>query len=77
MGFTQQVNEINFQDFYQFLKVVYPEITTEEADYCFRKTDTDNSGSISVTELKHLLLENGIKIERQFKNMPTFERKNT
>jgi|JI6StandDraft_1071083.scaffolds.fasta_scaffold103602_2 Ca2+-binding EF-hand superfamily protein len=75
MGFTQQVHEISFQDFYYFLRQVYPEITTEEADYCFKKTDTDNSSSISVSELKHMLLENGIKLDRQFQTMPTFERK--
>lgn len=77
MGFTQQVSEISFQDFRQFLQVVYPEITTEEAAYCFKTTDTDNSSSISVTELKHMLLENGIKLGKQFNTMPMFERKNT
>lgn len=77
MGFVSQVHEISFHDFFSFLRQVYPEITAEEADYCFKKTDTDNSTSISVSELKHLLESNGIKLDKQFETMPRFERKET
>ncbi len=29
MGFTQQIHEISFQDFYHFLQNVYPEIAVD------------------------------------------------
>jgi len=77
MGFTSQVHEISFHDFFSFLQLAYPEITPEEADFCFKKTDTDNSSSISVSELKALLLEHGIKIDKQFEVMPRFQRQET
>lgn len=77
MGFSNQVHEISFNDFFNFLKNAYPEITIEEADYCFKKVDTDNSSSISVSELRHMFISNGIKLDRQFESMPIFERKNT
>jgi Ca2+-binding EF-hand superfamily protein len=48
VGFTSGKQEVTYQDFYQFFKCVYPEITNEDTDYLFKKTDTDNSGSISV-----------------------------
>lgn len=73
MGFGQQKTEITFNDFFNFLQKAYPEITIEEAEYCFKKTDIDNSKSISVNELKHMLIENGIKLESQFDILPIFQ----
>ena len=77
LGFSQQNSQITFHDFHKFLQHAYPQITMQEADYCFKKTDTDNSLSISVDELKHMLQSNGIKVDRQFSNMPRFQKKQT
>jgi Ca2+-binding EF-hand superfamily protein len=62
MGFGSQKEEVTYQDFYHFFKRVHPDISQEETYYVFKKTDTDGSGSISVEELKGMLLENGIKL---------------
>jgi Ca2+-binding EF-hand superfamily protein len=48
LGFGYGKEEITYQDFYHFFLRVYPEITNEETDYVFKKTDVDHSGSISV-----------------------------
>ncbi len=72
VGFTSGKQEVTYQDFYQFFKCVYPEITNEDTDYLFKKTDTDNSGSISVDQLKDILTANGIKLESQFDVIPAF-----
>lgn len=56
-----------------FLKV-HPELTKDEAQYVFKRTDNDGSGSISVDELQHLLAENGIKLQTQFDVIPKFEK---
>ena len=73
-GFGYGKEEITYQDFYRFFLRVYPEITNEETDYVFKKTDADQSGTISVDELKSILTENGIKIQSQFDSVPTFEK---
>lgn len=52
LGFGAEREEIAYHDFYLFFKKVYPEVTHEETDYVFKKTDTDHSGTISVDELK-------------------------
>ena len=72
LGFGHSKDEVTYQDFYHFFLRVYPEITNEEADYVFRKTDTDNSSTISLQELEQLLLQNGIKIQSQFDIVPSF-----
>lgn len=66
LGFGNNKNEISYHEFFHFFQRVYPEISNEEADYVFKKTDSDQSGSISVDELKTILVSNGIKLEAQF-----------
>ena len=75
VGFTSGKQEGSYQDFFQFFRNVYPQITNEDTDYLFKKTDTDNSGSISVDELKNILTANGIKLESQFDVIPAFQRR--
>jgi Ca2+-binding EF-hand superfamily protein len=75
MGFSNAKQEISYQEFYHFFLNVYPEITNEETDCVFKKTDSDHSGAISVEELKGLLLSNGIKLEAQFDVIPSFEKR--
>ena len=75
VGFTSGKQEVSYQDFYQFFKNVYPQITNEDTDYLFKKTDVDNSGSISVDQLKSILTANGIKLESQFDVIPAFQRR--
>jgi Ca2+-binding EF-hand superfamily protein len=48
LGFGANKKEISYLEFYRFFKEVYPDISNEEADYVFKKTDTDRSGAISV-----------------------------
>jgi hypothetical protein len=48
LGFNRSKSEITYQDFYHFFKLVYPEITQDDTNYVFQKTDKDKSGSISV-----------------------------
>lgn len=62
LGFTANKKEISYHEFYHFFQHVYPEISNEDADYLFKKTDTDHSGAMSVQELKTLLVNNGIKL---------------
>ena len=76
LGFGEGKDEISYQDFYQFLKSAYPDITHEEADLVFKRTDTDGSGLISVGELKTMLTANGIRLESQFQSVPAFEKRN-
>jgi Ca2+-binding EF-hand superfamily protein len=75
MGFGSGREEIVYHDFYQFFRRVYPQITHEDADYVFRRTDADHSGTISVEELKDILLESGMKLASQFELVPSFERR--
>jgi Ca2+-binding EF-hand superfamily protein len=72
LGFIAGKKEISYQEFYHFFKEAYPDISNEEADYVFKKTDTDRSGAISIEELKALLVSNGIKLEAQFDAIPSF-----
>jgi Ca2+-binding EF-hand superfamily protein len=48
IGFGNGKSEISYHEFFHFFQQVYPEITNEDADYVFKKTDSDRSGSISV-----------------------------
>jgi Ca2+-binding EF-hand superfamily protein len=57
---------VTFQEFTQFFRKVHPELTTDEAHYVFKRTDKDDSGSISIEELQTLLADNGIKLNTQF-----------
>lgn len=75
LGFSQGKKEISYQEFLHFFREVYPQVTNEETDYLFKKTDADRSGSISVEELKGLLVSNGIKLEAQFETVPSFEKR--
>ena len=50
-GFMNNNEDLNFEQYFDFLKAVNPNITKSEAAYIFQKTDTDNSGAISIEEI--------------------------
>lgn len=61
LGFGTNKNEISYHEFHHFFQRAYPDISQEETDYIFKRTDLDRNGSISLTELKKMLVDNGIK----------------
>ena len=62
LGFGKDKTQISYHEFHHFFLRAYPEISQEETDYIFKRTDSDKSGSISVSELKKMLVDNGIKL---------------
>lgn len=50
-GFKNKQEDLTFDRYLDFLKLVYKDITKEEAIFIFKKTDIDNSGTISVEEI--------------------------
>jgi Ca2+-binding EF-hand superfamily protein len=47
-GFKNSNEELSFLSYFDFLKVVSPTISEEEAIYIFKKTDIDGNGFISL-----------------------------
>ena len=43
--------ELDRDKFYQFLKIVSPNITRKESEYIFTKVDTDQKGRISTKQI--------------------------
>lgn len=73
LGYNDYQTEISFNQFFIFLQKAYPEITESQAKYVFRKTDKDNSKSISIEEIEIMLSENKIKFQSQFNVVPKFQ----
>ena len=48
LGYSSDTAELSQQQFHQFLKLVNPIITKDEAKYIFDKTDEDKNGTISI-----------------------------
>lgn len=48
LGYKSGDTELDQDKFYQFLKIVNPELSREESNYIFGKADTDHSNGISI-----------------------------
>ena len=48
LGFTNPQKDISFKEYFKFLQRIEPNINESEASYIFKKTDENNSNSISV-----------------------------
>jgi Ca2+-binding EF-hand superfamily protein len=47
-GFKNKNEDLTFDRYCDFLRAACPTITRTEAIYIFKRTDTDNSGTISI-----------------------------
>ncbi len=62
-GFMNKDEDLNFQKYFEFLRAVNPTISEQQARYIFKKTDEDNSGTISLQQIVRMLKIYGIDLQ--------------
>lgn len=56
--------ELNFQQFSQFLRHIHPKITKDQVKFFFEKMDNNDDGSISLNELSSAMEKHGIHFNK-------------
>jgi calcium-dependent protein kinase len=76
LGYRNGKEELNKEQFYQFLRVIFPKIERDSSDYIFNKADTNRDGAITINEIEKIMNQNSISLSTLNKTVPGFAKNN-
>ena len=66
---------MNKHQFFQFLKIIYPNTKKSESDYIFDKVDVHNKGSVTIKDIESLMTNHGIGLTSVWRSIPGVQQK--
>lgn len=74
LGYKNGQSELDKDRFFRFLQIINEDISRNQSDYIFNKTDFDENGTISINEIQKIMNQNNISLSTVNKKVPGFNK---
>ncbi len=74
LGYKNGQSELDKDRFFRFLQIINEDISRNQSDYIFNKTDFDKNGTISINEIQKIMNQNNISLSTVNKKVPGFNK---